>query len=218
MYSLSANGCKVMGAMAATTRQRNPRGEGSRLREEIVEAAAELLEEHGDPAAVSLRAIARRAGISAPSIYGHFEDREAIMAAVVERAFAALTTRLHAATEGIEDPAVRLHAGCAAYVAFAQEAPETYGVLYQLLDDGEPAAPATSLEELAGGEAFAILLDGVQACVDAGASTAPSVPETAMALWVALHGYASLRTCLAAFPWPEHERTVTTLVDRLAWL
>ena len=59
---------------AVATRARNRRGEGARLRDDIVAAAVALLDETGDQAAVSLRAVARRVGIAAPSIYRHFAD------------------------------------------------------------------------------------------------------------------------------------------------
>lgn len=48
---------------------RNRRGEGALLRTEILTAATELIEAGGDERAVTLRAVARRAGIAAPSIY-----------------------------------------------------------------------------------------------------------------------------------------------------
>ena len=54
-------------------RQRNPRGQGERLRDDIIEAASRLL---ADPAAppLTLRAVAREAGVAATSVYLHFDD------------------------------------------------------------------------------------------------------------------------------------------------
>ena len=49
-------------------RTRNRRGEGNRLRDEIVTAAVELLDETGDEGTVTLRSVARRVGIAAPKI------------------------------------------------------------------------------------------------------------------------------------------------------
>ncbi|CAM5674976.1 TetR family transcriptional regulator OS=Streptomyces antimycoticus OX=68175 GN=SANT12839_040660 PE=4 SV=1 [Streptomyces antimycoticus] len=73
-------------------RARNRRGEGSRLREDIISAAAALLDETGDEHAITLRSVARKVGIAAPSIYPHFPDQPAIMLAVVQREFAELET------------------------------------------------------------------------------------------------------------------------------
>ena len=54
-------------------RQRNPRGQGERLRDDIIEAASRLL---ADPAAppLTLRAVAREVGVAATSVYLHFDE------------------------------------------------------------------------------------------------------------------------------------------------
>lgn len=84
-------------AAATRSRVRNRRGQGDRLRDEIVTAAVDLLDEAGDAGAVTLRSVARRVGIAAPSIYRHFPDQPAIMLAVVRNAFAELDEQLGAA-------------------------------------------------------------------------------------------------------------------------
>lgn len=81
-----------------TLRPRNRRGEGGHLRADILAAATDLLD-HGDERSVTLRAVARKAGIAAPSIYPHFPGRPALMLAVVRAAFAELTGGLRAAVE-----------------------------------------------------------------------------------------------------------------------
>ncbi|MCA1708231.1 MAG: TetR/AcrR family transcriptional regulator, partial [Actinobacteria bacterium] len=60
-------------------RSRARRGEGDKLREDIIEAAERLLVETGDQASVSIRAIARSAGVTPPSIYLHFADKEGLL-------------------------------------------------------------------------------------------------------------------------------------------
>jgi AcrR family transcriptional regulator len=62
-------------------RQRNARGQGGRLRSEIVEASRRLTDHGGD--ALTLRAIAREAGIAGPSIYDHFANVDEIRDDVV---------------------------------------------------------------------------------------------------------------------------------------
>jgi len=74
------------------------------LRRAIVQAARELIEESG-PAKVNLRAIARRAGVSAAAPYHHFVDRTAVVAAVATEGFRELTHCLDLAAEGLEDAA-----------------------------------------------------------------------------------------------------------------
>ncbi len=80
-------------------RPRNARGEGDRLRGEVVEAASALIAEDG-PRALTLRAIARRVGITAPAIYAHFEDLDEVLEAVVDSTFGALADYLREAGLG----------------------------------------------------------------------------------------------------------------------
>lgn len=206
--------------MRSKAHARNRRGEGGKLRDEIVAASAALLEETGDESALTLRAVARRVGIAAPSIYSHFGDREAIFAAVVDEAFAALVARLRVAIEAEGDPVGRLRAGCSAYVAFAAEQPQRYRVLFQVrpADDDLAFAQADSVEQMVGAEAFGLLVRAIQECVDADRSTAPSPQQAAIELWVAMHGYVTLRAGAPAFPWPEPDGFLDGLLVRLAFV
>lgn len=122
-----------MGEDAAAThgRVRNRRGEGARLRDEIVVAAVGLLEETGDESAVTLRSVARRVGIAAPSIYRHFPDQPAIMLAVVRDAFADLDEQLRTAMDAAGDePRARLTALCHSYLEFALARPGRYRIMF----------------------------------------------------------------------------------------
>src|SRR3954467_10582173 len=103
-------------------RVRNRRGEGARLRDDIVAAAVELLDEHGDESAITLRSVARRVGIAAPSIYRHFPDQPAIMLAVVQQAYAELNERLLAARDAAgPDPRRQLFALGSTYLEVAEQ-------------------------------------------------------------------------------------------------
>ena len=211
----------------ATTapRERNRRGQGGRLRTEIVTAAAELLDEAGTEQAVTLRAVARRVGIAAPSIYPHFPDRQAILLAVVQDAFAELAEVLRATMEtgtgpemSDEDGSVaRLHAVCAAYLDFAATRPQRYRVMFGgLWNAGEAldsaAVSAAEVTEL-GQEALGFFVTALDACVSAGSSTTTDALADAIALWLGLHGLAHQRAVTAAFPWPPDiaERLIASL-------
>jgi AcrR family transcriptional regulator len=200
------------------TRTRNRRGEGARLRDDIVAAASALLEDGGSEDAVTLRAVARRVGIAAPSIYAHFADREAILEAVVREAFSELAATVTEAANREQYPPRRLHAVCAAYLTFADERPHRYRVLFAR-HRATPTAGMTAekgMDDLLGADAFAALVGVVSACVQAGYSDSDAPIHDATALWVALHGYATLRASVPAFPWPTPEALVATLVHRLA--
>jgi AcrR family transcriptional regulator len=199
-------------------RTRNPRGQGARLRDEIVDAAMALLEESGREESITLRAVARRAGITAPSIYAHFEDRDAILAAVIDAAFYELIDALTAAIDGIEDPVERLHTGCHAYLGFAVERPHRYRVMFGRDRDPESAivAPAVPAGKLTGLEAFQILVDSIRGCAEAGRSDSVDPFADAAVLWSAMHGFAGLQQSLEHFPWPDRVQMEHAIIDRLA--
>lgn len=193
-------------------RRRNPRGEGTRLRDEIVDGALRLVDA-GGPEAVTLRAVAREVGISAPSIYDHFPDRDAILAAAVQAGFAELAADLEAANDGIEDPVQALDAGCAAYVRFAERKPARYALLFRHKPHGEKSFGDEGDQSAV---AFGILVSGIEACAQAGRSTSEDPFKDAVAVWSGMHGYAGLHTTLEGFPWPEPGDTLRRLVHGLA--
>jgi AcrR family transcriptional regulator len=209
----------------AAGRSRNPRGQGGRLREEILQAGADLLDEHGTEQAITLRAVARRIGIAAPSIYAHFPDREAIVGAVVQDAFRALREHLDDAQASAPDPVARLRAICAAYLRFAAESPQRYGVMFgSTWTSAREQGPAGEGVRIGVGPcdgavddgAFDVLVSVLTDCVEDGASRSTDPFTDATALWVALHGLAQLRSAATSFPWPPG--VLDVLVDRLARL
>jgi AcrR family transcriptional regulator len=203
--------------MREIARERNRRGEGARLRDDILAGATELLEQTGSEEAVTLRAVARQVGISAPSIYAHFADREAIVDAIVNGAFSDFNAAIQAASDAAvrtgAGPLARLRAGCAAYLRFAAERPNRYKLLFErrdLIGDGSGPIPLIRTE------GFRLLVTSVQACIDAGISTSDDPARDATAIWVALHGFATLHSSLPGFPWPDTDTMLDRIVDGLA--
>ncbi len=211
-------------AAAPRRRQRNARGQGARLTEDIVTGALALIERSGSDEAVTLRAVAREVGISAPSIYPHFADRDAIVTAVVLRVFDELAAAIEQGSASApQDPVERLVAGCEAYVGYGLAHPARYGVLFSgshgMPEDycaPVPLGPEGHPVLEFGAEAFALLVQAIEACAEAGASASTDVVADSTAVWVALHGAVTLRTSLPGFPWPEPETFVRHLVLSLA--
>ncbi|MBT0771390.1 TetR/AcrR family transcriptional regulator [Kineosporia sp. J2-2] len=189
----------------AETRTRNRRGEGGRLRDEIVEAAVTLLDELGDERGLTLRAIARQAGIAAPSIYKHFPDQPAIMLAVVRSAFAELGQALTTALDGAgADPRRRLEAICHAYLEFARQHPQRYRTMFGGLWMPNLDESSITEEDLTslGDESLGLLAAELAACVEAGRSTSTDPAADTVALWLGLHGLAHQRAVTRVFPGP----------------
>jgi AcrR family transcriptional regulator len=183
---------------ASTARQRNRRGEGDRLREEIITAASQMIGEAGDDTALTLRGVARRVGIAAPSIYRHFPDVGELKMAVVQRAFADFARARDAATPASDDPAAALLARCRAYTGFALANPGPYRYLFsQHAPTGDPARPPVDLP------VFLALAESIRRCQQAGLAAAGDDPQwLAAQVWAALHGLVLLRLNAPGFPWP----------------
>ncbi|MFC8076861.1 TetR/AcrR family transcriptional regulator [Streptomyces sp. NPDC057307] len=197
-------------------RARNRRGEGGRLREEIITAAVELLDEAGDERAITLRSVARRVGIAAPSIYPHFPDQPAIMLAVMQGEFADLRDGLRSAVENAgDDPRRRMYAVCDTYLDFAQVHPERYRTMFGGLWMPDPDDSSVTKEDLAalGDETMRILIDTLADCAAGGQSTSTDPSSDAVALWLGLHGLAHQRALAEALPWPTDiaDRIITAL-------
>ena len=199
--------------MTEVLRERNRRGEGGKLRADILAGATQLLEQTGSEEAVTLRAIARQVGISAPSIYTHFADREAIVDAIVDAAFADFNGAIYGAVAAASGPVARLRAGCAAYVRFAAERPNRYKLLFErrnLVSGLEGPVPAVRTAS------FDALVRCVQDCIDAGSSASTDAQLDSQAIWVALHGFATLHALLPDFPWTDTDALLDRLIYGLA--
>ena len=198
-----------------TARQRNARGEGARLRDDLLMGAQRILERTGSEDAVTLRAVAREVGVSAPSIYTHFADGRAIVDAVIEQAFSELVEVLQQANDRAPE-GERLLALCVAYVRFGLEHPGRYLTLFQrrrgLERTRQLEAEAAMFDT--GARAFGILVQGV---AETRGGSADSAREDATLLWMGLHGYVSLRASTPGFSWfADEEGICRQLVDRVA--
>ena len=186
--------------------------------------ALALIERSGSDEAVTLRAVAREVGISAPSIYAHFADRDAIVMAVILRVFDELAGAIEQGSAAArQDPVERLVAGCEAYVGYGLAHPARYGVLFsgphgtpQDYCAPVPLGPEGRPVLEFGAEAFALLVRGIEDCAEAGASAArtwwPTRPRSG---WPCTARLPCARS-LPGFPWPEPETFVRHLVLSLA--
>lgn len=165
------------------TRRRAPRGEGARLRAEIIEAAGRLLEEKGDSQAVSVREIAEACGVTPPSIYMHFPDKDTLMAEVCLARFTEAEQLVTSALSGADDPGLALREACRAYVRFAIRHPAQFRVLFL----SRTAAALSSLEQ-AQSPVVAALAGFVRRSVDRGAFRSVDPIMSAKVLWTTLNG------------------------------
>lgn len=188
-------------------RARARRGEGDRLRDEILEGASRLLAATGDAGAVSVRAVADAVGVTPPSIYLHFADKAELLTAVCERHFRTLHAFVEEAVAGADDPEEQLRRRGRAYVRFGLEHPEEYRVLF-MGRATPPAPPADEAREVSG---FVALVANVERAMAAGALGRADPLLVATGLWTVVHGVTSLAISLPGFP----QVGLDALVDHL---
>jgi AcrR family transcriptional regulator len=158
------------------------------LRDALLAACLRLIETEGI-GAVSLRRVAREAGVSTGAPYHHFPDRAALLAALSTQGFRQLGSELAAARSTAATPLEALTALGQAYVRFSREHPGYFRLMFR----PELSQPDKHPDAMAAGDAaFAVLADVVADCVAAGVLPAAKAETLAVTWWGLAHGLASL--------------------------
>lgn len=164
------------------------------LRETLLDVTLRLIEAEGI-GAVSLRRVAREAGVSPGAPYHHFADRADLLAALSARGYQLLAADLAAArTEGrtgtgAAPPVLALTGLMRRYVAFARREPAYFRLMFRPELSGAREHPGLKAAEHA---AEAELEAAVVGCVDAGIIAADQAEALGVAAWSLGHGLASL--------------------------
>ncbi|MFT4088704.1 MAG: TetR/AcrR family transcriptional regulator [Gordonia sp. (in: high G+C Gram-positive bacteria)] len=186
------------------TRRQAARGDGDRLRAELVDAAISLLLDPEASGTPSLRAIARACDVAPSAVYMHFPSQAELMYAVTDQLFSRLRDALDASDlpDGSADQ--RLTAMIDAYLAWADGHPGAYRLLFERPDPPPGAGAGPGLD----------LLTRVR---DTLTGVAPDARDAlAMQIWSVLHGVASLRLHKPDAPWRTTGRDdVHAVVDAL---
>jgi len=99
------------------------------LREVLLEKAFGLVDSEGVEA-ISMRALAREAGVSSAAPFRHFPDKQVLLDAVAEKAASELERKLDVATEECSDALTQFRAMSVAYVRFAAEHPALFDLIH----------------------------------------------------------------------------------------
>lgn len=159
------------------------------LRQALLEAGAELVEEKGI-AAVSLRAVAKAAGVSHTAPYRHFDDKNSMLCGIAETGFRLLGQRLKEAVAAhTGDPGQQLTAAGVAYVELAIEHPRMHNLMFGgvLADD----SVNDSLEETSN-QSFQGLVDIISRGQQEGRFREGDTDELALTAWSVVHGFSML--------------------------
>jgi AcrR family transcriptional regulator len=191
-----------------TQRVRNPWGQGERLRLEILEAAARLLSELGGEQGLTIRGVARAAGIAPASIYQHFADKTALVKGLVDYDYEQLTVAMTAADEQCPADAVldRVRAQMKAYCRFALDSPGHY----RLMLNNRPVSRTGPLIGV-----LKQMTEAFDRCARAGVKLRVPPKRAAVMVFVGTHGRVAL---WHATEDPSQEPLVLEFVDELVSL
>jgi len=168
------------------------------LRRALLDAALQLLIEQ-NLAGLTLRSVARRAGVSEAAPYHHFTSKAALVEALVVETLQQLAQTLQEAAQATAGtPLDQLMAIGVAYVCFAVEHRASFQILYRPelrhLARPLPDADGTACSPIdqAGRAAYQVLLDAIKACQQAGVVVAGDPLPLALTAWATVHGLAQL--------------------------
>jgi AcrR family transcriptional regulator len=156
------------------------------LRRALIDAARRLLESEG-PSALSLRAVAREAGVSPAAPYHHFKDKGELLAAIAEQGWEMLNAALSKARSEAKTIRDKMSGLGVAYVLFAKHNPSLYRVMYDGSRDQEELPDHAMKDD----SAYCQVRDTL---VEAGAdpTDAVSLELATTAAWCAAHGLAEM--------------------------
>ncbi len=159
------------------------------LAEALVNSALEIIGSEG-LGSLSLRALARHAGVSPAAPYRHFASRNALLEAIATQGFRIRSAHMRMAKEAAgSDPMARLLEVGVAFVLFAHEHASHYAVMTSapLIEESQDSELAN-----AAAESMGILLQAMRDGQEAGRIASGDLKVLAAAAWASVHGLASL--------------------------
>jgi AcrR family transcriptional regulator len=158
------------------------------LRDALIHAAREILESQGYEA-LTLRAAARRVGVSQAAPYNHFADKAALLGAIAAQGFGEFAAAMRQEMDAAVEPQARLNATGIAYVAFATSNPGLFKLMFgsrahQVSDDPELDAARTS--------AYEVLREAVHSVHVSQPRHVPDEPLESLRSWALVHGLATM--------------------------
>jgi len=160
------------------------------MRQSILTAAREIAAEEGWQA-VTTRKVAERIEYSQPTIYEYFENKEAMLLALLRYGYEQLVTVMQVAFTSTDDPEARLLAMSEAYWDFAFRSPELYQVMHGLagISFGRYGHPDTPVEVR---QSFALAREALQQWAASKGVEIPHINDLVEARRGLIHGLITL--------------------------
>ena len=188
----------------------------AQLREEILDAAREMLVREGFEH-LSLRKVAERIAYSPTAMYLHFDDKRDLVYQICQDTFRRLAQELAPVESEFKDPLARLRAAMRRYIEFGLRHPQHYlAALVAVPREPLPDEVAKYNDPESPGMQFVALLRGIVVSGIAAGRLRKVDPDVmTRALWAALHGATSMLIQLPQFLWGDQRAVLDTLLDAL---
>src|SRR5262245_53859425 len=156
---------------------------------EILAATRQLFATKGEHA-VTMRAVAKRVGITATAIYRHYRDKDALLEEMAREGFNTLAERCLRVRQATSDPVVQLRRMLAACIQFSLEQPEVVWSMFRARRRRARRFPEDFRKDP--GPVFGLAMQQVAACMDGGRFRRDDVLETTFLLWAQVQGLMGL--------------------------
>ncbi len=159
------------------------------LRTALLDAALEIITEDGAKA-LTIREVARRAGVSHTAPYRHFADKDELIVAVVEQGFGLMQETIdRSKADANQDPISQFAASGTAYIEFALKHPAYYRVMYSgdlLSSTGQQSLQHTS------SATFKDMIEDMKICQELNILRPGDPAKQALAIISMVHGFVTL--------------------------
>lgn len=159
------------------------------LREKILDISRDLLFDEGHRA-LSMRKIAREAGVSATSIYIYFDNKDHLLHTLIEESVEELSRFIELRTEQKKDTIEKFKAIIDAYIAFALQYPEKYQILYLLQPNAMKRYPKEKFRKAR--RSYELLVKVIEESDKQGLMQVEKPVIAAYTIWAQLHGIVSV--------------------------
>ena len=193
--------------MPITVQTRRER-QKAELRSELVAAAHALVKEEGYEG-LTIRKLAKRVGYAPMSVYSYFADKQEILVALAEDAFAQLAER--AERNQPAEPLDALRHGMREFAAFGRENPNEYRTIFMTPKAHDhDAETAAELEK--SNPALLSMRNCVLACLEAGLLKGDEHAITTF-LWTTVHGAISAMVTFPQYSFGDHKHYAETVIE-----
>lgn len=182
------------------------------LRRDILDSARQVVIEEGY-SGLSMRRIAREIGYSATSIYLHFENKDALLHALIEEGMDRLYGTLRRASNRAAKPREKVRAVCAAYANFGVRNPEYYEIMFMLHPEHMSRFPAEKYRRAR--RNLEVIEGAIEAALPKGRSSREDLRLSATGVWAALHGAVALLIARRVDVRIPNNRLVERVVDQI---